>query len=131
MSLFEDPKAGEKVVISKVGDGTVRSIEGDSKEVPYVFASMGEKTGVLVSCDLPYLRWKVAAGDVGEVGVDLLLPVRRCRLIPKPRSVIFDTLYSNHRVQRLSRRFNPFTLPFRRRAVQSSRSSLTLGNRVR
>lgn len=88
-----ESKAGEMLLRSKVGDGTVRSIDGDAIEVPLVEVWIGEKTGTLVSCDLPFLRWKVGKGDVGDVGVDLLLPAR---LIPAPQSVILRIVVIGH-----------------------------------
>lgn len=59
--------AGDIGFRSKVGEGSVRSMEGESIGVE----SAGEKT----SWDLFGLRWK--RGDVGEAGVDFLRPALR------------------------------------------------------
>lgn len=77
----------------KVGEGTIRSIVGDSLDVVAEEVSIGEKTGRAESCDLPCLRDK--EGEMGETGVDFRLPARRCRCKPLRRSVMIR--YCDHR----------------------------------
>jgi len=72
---FSEARAGEIEARSKVGDGMLSSIDGESVGGLVEPGSMGEKSGK--SCERPCLFCSV--GEDGDAGVDLRRPARLWR----------------------------------------------------